>query len=440
MKNNIKIGLYILSTSLFLISCVDESYKTPVDDVCVSPNLTKNKEVVDVYAAALTTGATKIYSSDDIIEGYVVSSDEGGNFFQSMFVQPTDGTKGFNISVGEGNLYTKGFQPGKKIYLKMKGLGFANPTSGNRGLVFGAPPTSTFAVDRISELTYKNFMIPSCDVISEDLIVSKITLAQVSDTYLNKLVEFDNVEFTSDFVGGSFDTNRNDEFDSNTLITNYSSIPLPIRTSRFSSFGGNVVPKENGKIRGVLTKFGSGFQLILRTLRDLNLTNKRVGPINLIKEPFSVNGIPSTWSTFSVLGAQVWELGVFGTNYYAQMNGFSGGSNVNEDWLITPRLDLVGYSAATVSFDTAKANFAGNPIQAYVSTTYSGTGSPNAPGVVWTELTGFPIATNFTVVNSGNLSLTPYIGKNAYVGFKYTSTISASTTWQLDNIKVQATY
>ena len=438
MKNNLKKIALVLVISILSNSCVNESFNDPKDS-CVSPGLAKTKEVTALYAQA-TSGAQS-YIVDDIIEGYVVSSDEGGNFYQSMYVQPTDGSRGFNISVGEGNLYLKGFQPGKKVFLKLKGLTYANPSSGARGLIFGATPTSTFTVDRISELEYKKFMVPSCDIISEDAIVTPITLAQVSDTYLNKLVEFDNAEFTADFVGGTFDINRLDASDSNTFITNnIGGATLPVRTSRFSNFAADAVPAGNGKIRGVLTKFGTTHQLILRTTRDLKLTNARVGPLNLVNEPFPGPTLPEDWTTFSVLGAEVWNLVTFAGNSYAQMSGFSNGNNANEDWLITPKFDLSGFATATVAFDTAKSNFSGNPIQVFVSKNYSGSGNPNAPGVIWTQITGFPLATGFTLVNSGNLSLNPFIGNSAvYVGFKYTSTTAASTTWQVDNVKVRAT-
>ena len=57
---------------------------------------------------------------------------------------------------------------------------------------------------------YKNYLIPSCDVISEDAIVHKITLAQASsETYLNTLIEIDDVQFKTDcttFSKADFDT------------------------------------------------------------------------------------------------------------------------------------------------------------------------------------------------------------------------------------------
>jgi len=158
-----------MSIGLFS-GCVNDTYDTPKFGDCVDPGLTKNKEVADIYAVAINpvpdpiTGIpnTPTYTADDIIEAYVISSDEGGNFYKSMYFQPTDGSKGFNLSLDEANLYTKNFQPGKKVFLKMKGLAFGNPNNRYaRGLVFGAPPTEQYDVDRVPTLEYPKHLIAS---------------------------------------------------------------------------------------------------------------------------------------------------------------------------------------------------------------------------------------------------------------------------------------
>ena len=40
-------------------------------------------------------------------------------------------------------------------------------------------------------------------------------------------------------------------------------------------------------------------------------------------------------------------------------------------------------------------------------------------------------------VNSGKLDISNFAGKNVVVAFKYTSTATASATWELDNVKVR---
>ena len=249
MKNIFKNLIVLTLVSALFSSCINDTFNTPVQENCVSPSLTKTKEVADIYATA--TNTTQIYTDDDLIEAYVISSDEGGNFYKSMYFQPIDGSKGFNLSVDKTYAYTNYLQPGKRVFLKLKDLAYANPSGFGRGLIFGAPPTDIFTVDRLSGLTYKNFVIPTCDVVNEDDIVHHISLSQASnDTYLNTLIEIDEVQFSDETTGGTYDTNRTDDYDSSIFITNGAN-SLAVRTSRFANFAGFKVPTGKGTIRGV---------------------------------------------------------------------------------------------------------------------------------------------------------------------------------------------
>ena len=95
---------------------------------------------------------------------------------------------------------------------------------------------------------------------SEEAIVHKITLAQAfSDTYLNTLVEIDNVQFTGESAGETFDLVRSDDYDSSTFITENGTSNLTIRTSRFANFANYKMATGKGKIRGVLTKYNTTY-------------------------------------------------------------------------------------------------------------------------------------------------------------------------------------
>jgi hypothetical protein len=438
MKNKIaKISIACL-VLIFINGCVSETY-APFQEDCTSPGLTFTKTIAQIYSIAINPSGTPAnsptYTANDIIEGYVVSSDEGGNFYQSIYVQPLDKSKGFNISVDIKSAYLRKFQPGKKVYLKLKGLGYANPTNFASGLIFGAPPTDKYAVDRLEN--YKNNLIPSCDVVSEELLVNKITLAQAtSDIYLNTLVEIDNVQFDGATAGGTFDPILTDTSDGNTYITDGVNPKLLVRTSRFANFSGFVTPKLSGKIRGVLTKYSGTYQLVLRTERDVNMKNPRTGEI--LNESFTT-GFPD-WYTFSVTGAQTWSLLTsFGNpGSCVKMSGYAGTNNVNEDWLISPSQDLSTISSGTLSFDNAY-KFNGNPIEVLISRDYSGTGNPNS--ATWTNLsTGITLSTgNYVWIGSGAININAFTGtgnNSVYIAFKYTSTSSAGSTWEIDNVKI----
>lgn len=162
----------------------------------------------------------------------------------------------------------------------------------------------------------------------------------------------------------------------------------------------------------------------------------------LFKESFD-NNFP-TWVKFSELGTQVWESAPFGNpdGNCAKMSGFASSSNANIDWLISPSQDLSQFSNASFAFDNAY-NFSGPAIEVYISNNYSGTGSPTATGVVWKKITGAKLSVGgYNYMFSGILDISSYTGvgnEAVYIAFKYTSTATQSSTWEIDNFKVYGT-
>ena len=466
MKNIFKNSLiFVLSIGLFS-GCVNDTYDTPQFGDCVNPGLTKTKEVADIYAVAInpapnaTTGIpnTPTYVADDIIEAYVISSDEGGNFYKSMYFQPVDGSKGFNLSIDEASLYTKNYQPGKKVFLKLKGLAFGNPNNRfARGLVFGAPPTDQYDVDRLPTLQFPKHLIASCDVVSEEDIVHKISLAQAfSDTYLNTLVEIDNVQFTDEAAGGTYDSNRTDDFDSSIFITDGAK-NLTIRTSRFANFAGRRVPTGKGKIRGVLTKYNTTYQIIMRTERDVNMPNERVdytpalvgsnstvfpSTVNETFESFSTSPAQTNFPNYindAAVGSRYYDTRTFNSNKYIQVTSFGSGG-ANKSYFFVP----VNLTAANnFSFKSNMGFWNGAVLKVYyvLATNYTAGGAIDVTKMVnitstftipSTPTSGY--GSSFT--SSGNYAIPATVTGNGYFVFEYTGSATVTTTVQIDDIVI----
>ena len=462
MKNKIKLVLITSLTIGLMTSCVKEDYAAPVIADCVNPGLVKTKEVAAIYPLGINPTGTisnaPTYTADDIIEGYVISSDEGGNFYQSMYVQPTDGSKGFNISAEVKNIYTT-MEPGRKVFLKLKGLAFANPTSFGIGLIFGAPPTDKFAVDRIASLNVKNYLFPSCDVVSEDLIVHKnLTIAQLTTgtTYLNTLVEIDNVQFNDATAGGTYDADRTNSFDDNTVIIDGAKKELPVRTSRYANFAGFNTPRGNGKIRGVLTKYGTGFQLVLRTERDVQMENARVlPPVNpalvfsgSVSEPFESYAVGDKifpkYVNDQTTGGRNWAIKQFPTgtgNKYIEMSSFTATGS--------PGLVTKAYFMVPVDF-TAANNFTfkkeiryntGVPLKVYYvqSSNYTPNGTINVNTFI--DITSsfnivYPATSDSVFSSAGTYAIPAGLTGTGFFVFEYSGTSTITTTIQLDDITI----
>lgn len=451
MKNNIKNILAIVATFGLFSSCVNDSYEIPTED-CVDPSLVKTKEVSDIYTASSATPA--LYTADDVIEAVVTSSDEGGNFFKSLSLMSLDGTRGFSMPVDDYNLYTQKLQPGKKVYVKLKDLYTAIPTGGARGLNIGGAPAGTFnTLTRIPALDFKKYIIPTCTVIDEETIVKHLTLAQLNnDAYLNALVEVDNVQFESE--GTTYGNNPNAAFDKNENITD-GVTSFVTRTSKYSNFAGTTLPTGRGKIRGVLTKFNSTYQLIIRTLRDVNLTGTRVdfsppivGNANVfsaaLNEPFTSYIVGQTnfpkYINDANVNSRYWQLKTFSSNKYIEMTSFGGGGVTAKSYFFVP----VDFTAANSFTFKKEVRFnQGVALQVYYVKE-----ADYAPGSIINLSTFTNITSSFTISypaigasesafnSAGTYAIPAGLTGNGYFVFEYSGTPTLTTTIQIDDVIV----
>ena len=459
MKNTTSKLVMLGLTIILLFGCVSETYKAPEPE-CIDPKLTKTKTVAQMYTAALAaTGDpanTIIYANSsstvpkDYIEGYVISSDEGGNFYQSMFVEPADKSKGFNISVDIKSAYLERLTPGTKVFLKLNGLAYANPTSKAVGLIFGAKPTGTFPVDRLDN--YESFIIPACDRIDEETFVHKKTIAQLiaDDTYLNTLVEIDAAQFEDATAGGTYDFNLTNTFDDNTYVVDASTpYKLAVRTSRFANFAGLNTPKKSGKIRGVLTKYNSGYQIVLRTERDVKMTNPRILSLlftNTVNEPFTsyAFGI-SSFSKYindKIIGTRLWSVKQFPLttgNKFLEMTSYNG---------VNPGLPSSAYfmvpvdftAASTFTFSNAARFNKGACLNVYYVKFADVDTSALNPAVFTNITSSFNIiypalnGSSNSFSNAGTYNIPPTLTGNGFFVFEYIGTSTLTTTMQLDDI------
>jgi hypothetical protein len=428
----------ILAATLFttLFSCINNDNYADPDLSGECSNLTATKTVQNIATAA--TGTAQQYTADDIIEAYVTSSDEGGNFYKSISLVSIDGTKGFSMPIDAYNLYTK-YEPGRKVFVNMKNRYFAN-NSQTYSLEIGSLYNGT-QVGRISGVEYETAVKRGCTKVDENTLVNHMTItAAKNNANLNKLIEFDAVQFADESLGKTFfDKSLNASpfwTATNHYIKDASGASIIVRVSEFATFSTKSVPSGNGKIRGVLTRYNGEYQFMIRTENDVKLTGTRVVP--LFEESFTANF--GNWSKQSVTGAQVWAVDpTFGNpGACAKMSGFASSvSNVNEDWLISPAINLSAVTSATLTFDNV-CKFAGNDIEVFISSNYSGSGAPNA--ATWTPLTG-NLDTNVSGAYiwkaSGPINISSFTGNtNVRIAYKYTSTASASKTWEIDNVKV----
>jgi len=151
-------------------------------------------------------------------------------------------------------------------------------------------------------------------------------------------------------------------------------------------------------------------------------------------EPFTSN--KGKFVAMNVSGSQIWTVDTHG---YATVSGYVGSVNyANEDWLISPQVDLTNVSHAKLSFNQVTRYFGNLKTEATIwySSDYD-EGLPNTG--TWKQLKTYPFSEsgNWTLTTSHELSLDSCAGKKVYIAFKYLSTLSKAGTWELNNFLVQ---
>ena len=147
------------------------------------------------------------------------------------------------------------------------------------------------------------------------------------------------------------------------------------------------------------------------------------------------------FTAYSVTGTQVWT---FSSTYGAMMTGYaSGTSSANEDWFISPALDLTGKTNVKVMFEHARGPAGSINVgvtEGYYSVWISNNYTSGAPSTAtWTEITGVTHGTvAWGFVSSGQLTIpTANLAANAKIAFKYMSIDGASATWEIKNLIVK---
>ena len=442
--NKISILAFI---TLFAYSCVqDDDYSVPQ-----SIGLEENQKLVQLLSEIengsadlmsisevknlFVNGEVNEIESNLVVKGYVSSSDFTGNFYKEFYMQDEieNPTAGIKVSINQVDSYNQ-FNVGREVYIKLQGLYVGETNSGDGVIAIGSGGNA--AVDEISEISENR--ASDCVLRSSNsfsLVPLALNLSDINDSHIGIYVSALSAQFSPGLDGLTYVDPDEDYDTQRDLESCVDSGTLKLETSAFSNFNDSMLPTEgSGTITGIITRdyFGDNRVMMLNTKDDVNFDSSRCDP--LFADDFSSNNLDN-WTIFSVTGVQEWEITPYGNPApSAKISGYSGGSNANEDWLITSTIDLSALSIVTLNFQSV-VRYNGPSLEVYASSDYSG-GDPTSDGN-WTELsvtldTDSSSWSSWT--DSGNIDLSSYAGGNVYIAFKYVSTSSASATYEIDNV------
>ncbi|HLW14632.1 MAG TPA: DUF5689 domain-containing protein [Flavobacteriaceae bacterium] len=448
MKRNLNHLVFSLFMTCIIggfIGCVnDEDYSIPTFEV-QEPDVVVNFTIANLKRMIADT-PSKIESETPLyLEAYVVSSDEAGNFHKNLVIQdaPENPTAGISIATHATDMYAF-FEPGRRVYIRVDGLYV--------GHFHGLPSLGANGVENIERMSIEEFdkrVLRS--TITEEIIPTEIPINQIKDTHINTLIQLNEVEFLSEYVGLPY-VGVDSGFGEDRIIQDCYDNKVIMRNSGYADFRGDIMPEGNGSLVSVLSIFYETHQLLIRDTDDVQFYEERCAlPVEggmPFKEDFTNHPagygyqveLPG-WSNINVNGGDGhYEVREFGGNKYAQVSAYGSNEDPFEVWLITPGVTLDKVDPILV-FDSKDGHFNGDALTIHLSTDFEG----NIETASWVDITDqADIPTGHTgwedsFTNSGEIDLSDYAGQEVFVAFRYLGAdFMKTTTYQLDNIEIRS--
>jgi hypothetical protein len=534
------IKIVSLLLAVVLLGCEKDLDSPPSTNV-----LDPGKKLTIGQLRALYQNSEIVFNDDKYFFGVITTDERSGNFYRSHYIQ--DETGAINIRVDTGIDILEG--DSVRVSLNGVKLSEYNKMLQVDGLVYG-----------------KNVVRQARGHSIEPALT---TIAQIRQGNMQgQLIKLEGVQFLPGELNKTYADPVN-QTSQNREITDCDGDRIIVRTSGFANFAGTKVAQGNGRFVGIVSVFGTTWQLLIRNLDELDMIGTRctpegtpmgsgtfedpynvahaigsntgtnvwvegfiVGVMETDVDPFTTNFAGPTWRTNSniiiaekanetnidkcvivqllagdirnalnlvnnpnnkgkkvklrgnlasyfgkpglretsgywlegggivpqvpffeqafvgslgnftghnIIGTQAWVHATFDGGC-AAMSGFaSGTSHANEDWLVSPAINLAGKTNVKLRLREA-INFltSYNHLQVMVSSNYT-SGNPTENGT-WAPLTlsGRPPGNNWTFVDTNDINLSAYDGQNIHIAFKYTSTSAGASTWQVSKVSLMA--
>jgi hypothetical protein len=444
---------------IFSISCIQtDDFEVPKIELETS-NISATTNIKAIKSAFEQSGE-KIYTffekDDSIVEGYVISSDEAGNFYKTLIIQDNfeNPTAGIEIMIDQKALFTK-YNFGRKIFIKLAGLTITNE-EGKYKLGY----LSKNKIDVIPSSLIDNYIIRTSETM--DIIPMKIEIDEFSKEKIGTYVHIENIQFKKDEIGRTLAGESFDEFNGERVMeqcsSNWSAI---LSTSTYSDFRSNLISDKTGTINAVLSKdyYGEKFILLLNDPSGINLTdNNRCDPSYLncegnLEDTQNIlyyedfDSMKNTrdleemgWYNINLnFGNGKFKKRSKNGNVYMQISAYNSEEDRMEVWLISPKINLDLSTDEVLTFKTRSTFETGTILTVWISNDFD----ENVQNATWNQLDvaiskGSKGGENTEFISSGKVSLNCLQG-DVHIAFKYQgSDPNKTTTYDLDHVLIMS--
>lgn len=459
----------VIITLLITASCVqDDDFDVP-NALITEPSIDGQIIDIDAVLGAFNQSDLDVITfsnTNSYMEGYVISSDEAGNFFEELVLQdkPENPTAGIVVQIDVNPLFTI-YEFGRKVYVKLDGLSVAIE---NGVIQIGRRDGNQ--IEKIAASQMSKYIIRTTEI--AEIIPLKIDISEFSGEKENLYIQLDNIQFNRNevlFNPKTFASEDGDQFDGERLLESCTSNrTFVLSTSTFSDFKFLQLPKGSGSLSGILTRdfYDDFYTVYVNSPEDIVFESSErcdpteiscglsetVGTTNIFFDDFEsqrintpING--NGWTNFIEAGTESWEAyRQTGTNASQGISGRIDSSGSGNDssiaWLITPEINLDAYANVTLEFQTSNS-FADNSIlQVLISEDWDGNEST-------VNLANWDLLSDAVIVNtsdffgdwirSGKVGLSCASGK-VHIAFKYIGSGQSNFdgVYELDMISINA--
>lgn len=254
-----------------MVSCVEDFNHKEINTEIINPDISQKTEIT--FKELYHLHSNEI-GKDTVITGYVVSSDQQGNFYREIFVQNTLGDSdisvenprmGIKIRVGVNSTSTK-FAKGRKVVVDLSGL---KRTTSDDLITVGV--SSGNYIKDVLEFDIDHHILKMDEV--GTIIPKTIELSQLTDQELNTLIKIEDVHFKESDLGLPFAGLPSDDYDGlRTLVycDNKRKDSIFLETSNFADFSDEILPEKQMDITAIYhISYDDEPILILNKIEDL---------------------------------------------------------------------------------------------------------------------------------------------------------------------------
>jgi hypothetical protein len=454
MKNN---NLIVLAVLILFFGCLPEDEfnlplnNSPVLEVEVNSNI---KAVIN----ALKQSEEGIYTfgenEEAVMEGFVISSDEAGNFYKTMIIQDKseDPENGIAILIDMRAYYTK-YNFGRKIYIKLSGLSIKEEKGQFLlGYLIGNE------VVHIPNTLIDNFIFRSQS--TEEIRPRKISLEELSHKMFNTYIQVSELQFPRDAEGKTFAGEHFDRYNGERILEQCDNLVRSyLFTSTFADFKSWLLPSGKFSIRAVLSKDYYTDKIIFilnhpgfliaddseRCDPDFYSCGNQNDPGNRIIYYEDFETFQSTsdiekqgWTNVNVnFGNGKFKKRSLNENSFLQISAYNSQETVMDVWLVSPGIDLDQSEDEQLTFKTRSTFEEGRILTVWISSDFE----EKVENATWQLLNvrisdGTRDKSNLEFTESGAIDLGCLDGE-INIGFRYLgSDPGVSTTYDLDHILI----